>query len=157
MLTDISQMTPQTGTDNSRIWHRRGWCVRQALGGAKCPLLANNGLPGHVAGTSALPLTADIRVPMSVSRFWLQQPSLTSTIREASSHLVAGASKGAIAARVFELPSLGYLVANSLPSSCQGIEALRVQLTDFPGGFRKGSFALLLDQRLSGAFNRFAR
>ncbi len=23
MLTDISQMTPQTGTDNSRIWHLR--------------------------------------------------------------------------------------------------------------------------------------
>ncbi len=32
------------------------------------PLLANNGLPGHVAGTSALPLTADIRVPKSA--FW---------------------------------------------------------------------------------------
>ncbi len=27
--------------------------------------MANNGLPGHVAGTSALPLTADIRVPKS--------------------------------------------------------------------------------------------
>ena len=23
MLTDIPQMTPQTGTDNSRLWHRR--------------------------------------------------------------------------------------------------------------------------------------
>ncbi len=30
------------------------------------PLLANNGLPGHVACTSALPPTADIRWPMSV-------------------------------------------------------------------------------------------
>ncbi len=29
--------------------------------------MANNGLPGHVAGTSALPLTADIRVK---SAFW---------------------------------------------------------------------------------------
>ena len=32
---------------------------------AVCPHLANNGLPGHVAGTSALPLTADIPAPMS--------------------------------------------------------------------------------------------
>ncbi len=32
----------------------------------ECPLLANNGLPGHVAGRSALPPTADIRVPKSV-------------------------------------------------------------------------------------------
>jgi hypothetical protein len=30
--------------------------------------MANNGLPCHVAGTSALPLTADIRVPKSA--FW---------------------------------------------------------------------------------------
>ncbi len=29
------------------------------------PLLANNGLSGHVAGTSALPPTTDIRAPMS--------------------------------------------------------------------------------------------
>ncbi len=28
-------------------------------------LVANNGLPGHVAGTSALPPTADLRAPMS--------------------------------------------------------------------------------------------
>ncbi len=31
----------------------------------QCRLLANNGLPGHVACTSALPLTADIPAPMS--------------------------------------------------------------------------------------------
>ncbi len=30
-----------------------------------CLLMANNGLPGHVAGTSALPPTADLRVSMS--------------------------------------------------------------------------------------------
>jgi hypothetical protein len=33
---------------------------------AVCPLLANNGLPGHVAGTSAPPPRADIHWPMSV-------------------------------------------------------------------------------------------
>ncbi len=32
----------------------------------ECLLLANNGLPGHVAGTSAYPPTSDIRWPMSV-------------------------------------------------------------------------------------------
>ncbi len=36
--------------------------------GLECLFLANNGLPGHVAGTSAIPLTADIRVPKSA--FW---------------------------------------------------------------------------------------
>ncbi len=33
---------------------------------AELPVLANNGLPGHVAGTSAYPPTSDIRWPMSV-------------------------------------------------------------------------------------------
>ncbi len=33
--------------------------------GGLCPLLANNGLPGHVAVTSALPPTADVRAAMS--------------------------------------------------------------------------------------------
>ncbi len=32
---------------------------------SKCPLMANNGFPGHVAGTSALLPTADVRAPMS--------------------------------------------------------------------------------------------
>jgi len=40
----------------------------------ECPLMANNGLPGHVAGTSALPLTADIRVPKSA--FWRNMSAL---------------------------------------------------------------------------------
>ncbi len=31
----------------------------------ECPLVANNGLSGHVASTSALPPTADLRVSMS--------------------------------------------------------------------------------------------
>jgi len=33
----------------------------------ECLLLANNELSGHVAGTSALPLTADIQMEMSAS------------------------------------------------------------------------------------------
>jgi len=31
------------------------------------PVVATNGLPGHVAGTSALPLTADLQAAMSAS------------------------------------------------------------------------------------------
>ena len=35
---------------------------------SRSPLVANNGLSGHVAGTSALPPTADLRVSMSAFR-----------------------------------------------------------------------------------------
>jgi hypothetical protein len=38
----------------------------EVIWSAECPLLANNGLPGHVASTSAPPPRADIRWPMSV-------------------------------------------------------------------------------------------
>ncbi len=37
----------------------------------QCPLLAKNGLSGHVAGTSALPPTAEVRAPMSGIRVFM--------------------------------------------------------------------------------------
>ncbi len=39
--------------------------MRAPDGALECPLLANNGLPGYVAGMSALLPTADVRAPMS--------------------------------------------------------------------------------------------
>ncbi len=43
----------------------QGANIRQLLQSADGLLLANNGLSGHVAGTSALPPTTDIRAPKS--------------------------------------------------------------------------------------------
>ncbi len=41
-------------------------------------LLANNGLSGHVAGTSALPPTAEVRAPMSAfPPIWSASPPTT--------------------------------------------------------------------------------
>ncbi len=53
---------PATVISVQPIWEDFGLLTLVAL----CPVMANNGLPGHVAGTSALPPTADLRVSMSV-------------------------------------------------------------------------------------------
>ncbi len=46
------------GESNGAVWALAAHRV-------ECPLLANNGLSGHVAGTSALPPIAEVRAPMS--------------------------------------------------------------------------------------------
>ncbi len=67
-LTRVSQDTIQsfrdgTGSnhsDSDRIFHAgRRWRDETTAVAMKRPFLANNGLRGHVPGTSALPLTAD--------------------------------------------------------------------------------------------------
>ena len=56
----------------------------------ECRLLANNGLRGHVACTSALPLTADIRARMSAfPLIWSGMPP-ESDIRDRKSSCAIG-------------------------------------------------------------------
>ena len=51
-----------------RCWRRAIWLSADVYRRqTECRVVANNGLPGHVVGTSALSPTADIRAPMSVS------------------------------------------------------------------------------------------
>ncbi len=58
-------MTACDALDGSHHQHR-GAKVRCHSMGSECLLLANNGLSGHAASTSAPPPRADIRWPMSV-------------------------------------------------------------------------------------------
>ncbi len=57
-------MSASDAVDGSHHRHL-GAKVQCRMMGRECLLLVNNGLCGHVAGTSAYPPTADIRWPMS--------------------------------------------------------------------------------------------
>ena len=63
---DVATVADHLGTDLDELVAERGQRpVLYLLRQRQCPHMAISGLSGHVASTSALPPTADIRMPMS--------------------------------------------------------------------------------------------